>query len=338
MREEALMIRVGIVGAGYIGRVHAEAFRSVEGAQVSAVASRTPQRAEELAAEHGARILPSNEALFADPDVDAVVITYPTPTHAELTIAALEAGKHVLCEKPVAFSLNDADRMGEVWRHSGRTLIIAHCLRFWSGYVELERIAASGELGRPLAASARRQLARPKTGVWDVGEAITGGTVLDVMVHDFDQVNWLLGTPRSVLARGRADANGAVASVLASVRYDHGDAIVEGSAGMPSSFPFNSSLRLICEQGALDYQFAAAGGLPTEGQGANALTLYPPEGEPSRVPLSDRDAYVTQGQYFVDCIREGRAPEQGTLDQARDALRLALAARDSLRTGKEVTL
>ena len=106
----------------------------------------------------------------------------------------------------------------------------------------------------------------------------------------------------------------------------------------PTSFPFNHSLRVFCERGLLDYDFSAGGNLPAEGQSKNALTVYPPDGASYQAAIDPRSAYLIQARYFVDCLRRGTPPEIGTGEQARAALRLSLAAWDSLRTGREVAL
>ena len=336
MHEQPL--RIGIVGAGFMGRVHAEAFRALPGVEITGFVSRDPQHAERLAASFGGRVYRAEQELIEDPRVDVVDVTYPTHRHPDLTLAAFAAAKHVICEKPIAFSLDDADRMIAAGARAGKLLCIPHCVRFWPGYPELQRIAASGQLGRPLTASARRMLPRPPTRMWAGGDALTGGTVIDVMIHDFDYLNWLFGAPRAVFALGHARQPGQVDHVFASVRYDGAAALAEGSVLFPPSFPFTSSVRVVCEQGALDYLVVASGGQADEPPRVNVLTVYPAAGDPYEAPIDPRGAYLIQAEYFVQCLRAGRAPQIGSGPQAREALRLSLAARDSLQQGREVAL
>ncbi len=334
------MVGIGIIGAGYIGRVHAEALEGVPDAELVGFASRRAETAAELAERFGTRAYRSEQELLDDPKVDAVIITYPTHRHLEVTQQAFAAGKHVICEKPIAFSVDEADQMSAAAEESGQLLMLAHVVRFWPGYAELQRQVASGAFGRPIWASGRRAVVRPNWGMWlEGGDRLTGGAVIDLLVHDFDYLNSVFGTPRSVLARGRKDRqDGAIRNVLASVRYDDGDAIVDGSADMPPSAPFTSTVRVFCERGVLDYQFVAGGGRPDEGAKFNTLTIYPADGEAYEPSLDQRSAFLIQAEYFVGCLRDGRSPEIGTVAQARDAIALALAARTSLQEGREVTI
>jgi predicted dehydrogenase len=206
-------------------------------------------------------------------------------------------------------------------------------LRFWPEYVELQRRMAAGELGRPLAVSAHRLSPPADWNDWMADPAQSGGTPVDLMIHDFDQMNWLLGTPRAVYAREPASGH-----VLATVEYDGGTGLAEGSMAMPRSYPFSSNIRVLCERGAAEYAFSAAPaedggniGAPTAARG---LRLYPVGGEPETVPVESADPWGPEIAYFVECVEQGRPPEQGTGEQAREALRVSLAAARSLASGR----
>src|SRR5581483_8683347 len=114
----------------------------------------------------------------------------------EATEAALAAGKHVFLEKPIALTLEDADAIVAAAERSGRMLMVGLVLRFWPEYVELQRRVAAGELGRPLAVSALRLSPPADWNDWMADRSQSGGTPVDLLIHDFDQMNWLLGTPR----------------------------------------------------------------------------------------------------------------------------------------------
>jgi predicted dehydrogenase len=146
-------------------------------------------------------------------------------------------------------------------------------------------------------------------------------------------MNWLLGTPRSVVAHEPVEGH-----VHALVEYDGASAVAEGSMAMPRSYPFSSNIRVQGERGAAEYAFSAA---PAEGggnigaaQGPPGLKLYPPEGEPETVPVESADPWGPEIAYFVECVEQGHAPEQGTGQQAREALRVSLAASRSLESGR----
>jgi predicted dehydrogenase len=160
------------------------------------------------------------------------------------------------------------------------------------------------------------------------------------MVHDFDQMNWLLGTPRTVYARGVSFRDPSyVDHVVAVVEYEGAEAVVEGGMAMPTSFPFSSLIRVVCAGGVAEYAFRAA---PAEGGGnigavdptARGLRLFPRDGDPDVVLLDPVDPWGPEIEEFVSCVEQGRQPENGTGEQARLALRVSLAANRSLRSGR----
>ena len=174
------MIRVGIIGLGAMGRLHFQSWKTCPGAQIGAISARDPKlRAGDwggkefnLGDQSAERVDLSGitpyeraEDLIADPAIDAVDICTSTPQHAPLAIAALRAGKHVLCEKPMALTLAECDAMQAAADESGKILMIAHCLRFWPHYLKAASIIKSGEFGRPLYARASRERALHQSGV-----------------------------------------------------------------------------------------------------------------------------------------------------------------------------
>ena len=145
-----------------------------------------------MAAPHGAS---TSATLDGVPEVDVVDICLPTDLHADFAVRALQMGKHVVCEKPMAISLAEADRMIEAARKSGRRLMIAHCIRFWPEYVELRRLVESGELGHLLSLSLTRYSPFPSWGSdnWLADERRAGGAALDLHIHDTDFAAYLMG-------------------------------------------------------------------------------------------------------------------------------------------------
>jgi predicted dehydrogenase len=135
-----------------------------------------------------------------------------------------------------------------------------------------------------------------------------------------------------------AQAVGDGRHVFASIEYDGGVAVAEGSMAMPSSYRFTSNIRVACEDGAAEYRFTAppAAGTANIGSldGGLGLHLYPVAGAAEVVALPESDPWVNQIAYFLDCVQAGRQPEHGTCEQARDALRVALAVNRSIQTGR----
>jgi predicted dehydrogenase len=329
-------MKIGILGSGFMGGTHARAFAKIPGVSVAAVSSRHIEKAEKLAMEVGARATTEDGSIIEDPSIDAISNTLPTHLHAQATIAALRAGKHVLLEKPFALTAADCDGMIAAAAETGRTLMVAHVLRFWGEYVSLVDFVGAGKLGTPISAVATRLSQMPAWADWFANPAWSGGAVLDLCVHDFDAVNWLLGPPRSVYARGRELKPGLWNDVHAIVDYGHANAVVDGSEFMPQGYPFTAALKVLCEGGVVEFMFRA-GGVSVEMGGGASLTVHE-AGKSYALIAGPGDAYDNQAAYFVDCVRNGVNPTLGTPEQARLAVATADAARRSLESGAVVSL
>jgi len=319
-----------------MGGTHARAYAKIKGVEVAAVSSRRLEKAEKLAREVGARATTDDMAIINDPSVVAISNTLPTHLHGEYTIAALKAGKHVLLEKPFALKSADCDGMIAAQKESGKVLLVAHVLRFWGEYVSLVEFVQSGKLGKPLSAVATRLSQLPGWADWFLNPAWSGGAVLDLCVHDFDVLNWILGTPKSVYACGRQLRPGLWNNVHATVDYGDTEGFVEGSEFMPEGYPFTATLKVVGEGGVVEYRFRA-GGVSVEMGGSNSLIVYEP-GKSYALKAKPGDAYENQAAYFIDCVRNGHSPAVGTPEQARLAVLTAEVARKSLESGKAIPI
>lgn len=329
-------MKIGVLGAGFMGSTHARAFAKMSDVQVAVVSSRSLDKANRLAKEVGARATTNDWEIIEDPSLDAVSITLPTHLHSQFAIAALKAGKHVLLEKPFGLTVADCDAIMDVHRASDKILMIAHVLRFWPEYVKLIEIVHSGALGRPLSAVASRLSAPPGWADWFSDPAQSGGAVLDLIIHDLDVLNWIFGSPKTIYARGHQAAPGLWNDVHAIVDYGEAQGTVDGSEFLPRDYPFTCTLKVQCERGVGEFVFRA-GGASIEQGGGSRLVVY----EPDHVYVPEvkaGDAYELEIAYFVDCVRNDQPATLGTPEQARLAVQLANAARHSLETGEVVTL
>jgi UDP-N-acetylglucosamine 3-dehydrogenase len=329
-------MKIGILGSGFMGGTHARAYAKIPDVSIAAVSSRNLDKAEKLAKEFGARATIEDRSIIEDPAIEAISNTLPTHLHAEATIAALKAGKHVLVEKPFALTAADCDGMIAAAKEAGRTLIVAHVLRFWGEYISLVEFVHSGKIGKPISAVAVRLSQLPAWADWFQDPAWSGGAVLDLCVHDFDALNWLFGVPKSVYARGRELKPGLWNDIHAVIDYGHVNGFVEGSEFMPQGYPFTAALKVLCEGGVIEYLFRA-GGVSVEMGGGSTLIVHE-AGKTYPVAPKPGDAYDNQAAYFVTCARGGIQPTLGTPEQARLAVATANAARRSLEGGAVVSL
>jgi predicted dehydrogenase len=333
------MITAAILGGGFMGATHAKGFAALGGrVRVKTVASRTTERAQRVAESVGASFTTDLDSVLADPEVDLIDICLPTPLHRAIAERSLSESKHVFLEKPIALTLEDADAIVQAAEASDRQLMVGLVLRFFPEYVEIERRVRSGELGRPLAASAYRLSPPADWADWYADPSQSGGPPVDLMVHDFDQMNVLLGPPRSVYARGIYLGEPSYPNqVLALVEHEGGKAGVEGSMAMPTSYPFSAGIRVLCESGVIEHGFRA---LPAEDGGnigadvQSFLRVHPSDGPTQELQVEAVDPWAAEIAEFVACLEEGRQVDRGTARQAREALAVSLATSRSLATGQ----
>jgi myo-inositol 2-dehydrogenase/D-chiro-inositol 1-dehydrogenase len=323
------MTSLSIVGLGNIGLVHLDNLRSLRGCRVAGVFDARPP-----ASDPGVQVYSSFDALLADRTADAVVIATPSDTHAALTERALAAGKHVFVEKPLAGTLDDAERITRAARaHPDQVVQVGFCERFNVNYLEARRAVRNGRLGSLRAVHSSRVAPYAASNpAWELG-------VLDTAVHNIDLILWLLReAPVSVLARGT--------QVYAESAIPHSVTTVLGFAG-----------------GAMAVDHVAwieDGGFPLNQCARSRMLLQGSDGyfdidltdRPSAIRTRDGyrkiDSVIIGGHEYAGCLKLQfeyflRSIEEGApvLAPAEDALvteRVALAALESLRSGKEVRL
>ena len=326
-----MTVRIGVLGAGFMGSTHARALAGLDDVEIVGIYGQSEKRAKPLAEELGTSWTTDLEKLIDDRSIDGIDICLPGPQHREVTELAIKAGKHVLLEKPITLLVEDADALVDLAQSTDRIFMIAHVLRFWPEYVELQKLATSGTYGKPIQGLAYRRQPFPAWSSLFGQSELTGGAVIDMMIHDYDALNWVFGEPKSVVARGtRNPKSGGYDQVQVMIDYGDAWAQVDGGMMMPESYPFTSSLQVLCETGAVEYNFQAGGRSVEMGAGRNELKLFPNEGDPCVVTAEQVDPYAAEVAYWVDCIRTGQPATRATPAEARTALKVALAARRSL--------
>ena len=328
-------MRLAVLGCGEMGTTHARIYagRLKKQVELAMVFSRDPSRARTLAKEVGARPTTNPEDIIADDSIDAIDLCVPSAYHRKFAVRALDQGKHVLSETPMALTVADADAMIAAARQNRRLLAAAQVMRFVAPYVRARKEVASGGLGKPTMVVARR-LSRP---YWARKRHRSfreyGEPLLELSIHDIDVANWFLGRPNSVLASGVIGKSGVSEHVLVAISYRGGKAYIEGSGMMPPGFPFTTALRVQCDRGVLDLmgQFIE-GPIPTE-----QFHIYAEDGRTS-VRVGGRDPYEEECVAFVRCVEKRTGPIARSADSERDALQVAVAAQQSLRGQRPIRL
>lgn len=327
-------VRLGVFGAGTMGATHANAYARIgrtESVEIAGIVSRSATRARRLAKRVHAPWFTDPEKILKDESIDAIDVTVPSGLHRKFVVSALARGKHVFCETPMAITLRDADTMIDAARANRRIFMVAQVMRFVADYQEAHREVASGRLGKPRIVVARRLGRR----YWSTKRPrpfrVYGEPIIEFSIHDFDVANWILGRPRSVLAHGVSGSSGVTEQAMVAVEYRGGTAYIEGSAMMPPGFPFTTALRVQCDAGVFDHVTQFTGGpIP------KAQSIRFTERGLEKVPVRGHDPYAEECRHFVRTVLRKADAKILSPDAERDALRIALAARESIRKSREV--
>ena len=335
-------IGVGVVGLGFMGRTHLAAWQAAAraglGCRLAAVADGQRARLDGRAQRGGNLATGASEALFdprelfatenarelfARPDVQAVSLCTPTDTHVELALAALEHGKHVLLEKPVALRSADVARLADAARGARTLCMPAHCMRFWPGWDWLKQRVADGSFGAVTSAVFQRLGSRPQWSSFYRDAARSGGALVDLHIHDADFVRWLFGDPAEVASTGSLD------HVSTLYRYADGPAHVaaEGAWDHAAGFQFRMRYIVVFEQATADFDL---------GRTPQLLCVRGGRAEPVELPA--RSAYEEQVQHFLGAITSGSRELRATLDDALGVARLLEAERESVASSRAVRL
>lgn len=331
-------MRVGLIGTGSMGHAHTPAWhylRSI-GAELVGVLSKRTEVTEAFAAEYGLTAYDSYEALLAD--VDIVDICVPTNLHKDLTLQAAQAGKHVICEKPIALSVTDGQAMIAACKQAGVHLLIAHVVRFITEYATAKTAIDAGYIGQPRVIRLTRAGYQPRKSDdnWFVDASRSGGMMLDLMVHDYDYARWLAGDVQRVYARSvrgkRPDAP--VDYALVTLRFADGSvAHIEGGWAYPPGH-FRTSIDVAGTDGVIEWRSDDATTLQT-----HLLNPHVTAAADVAVPTAAAadSPFTAELQHFYNVITKGTQPVVSA-DDALSALEIGLAAIASAQTGRPVTL
>lgn len=325
------MVQLGIVGAGFMAETHADRYGSIPNANVAAVAS--PNTASDFVSEQGldATAYSDTGEMYEQEELDAVDICTPTHTHEPLLVEAADHGLDVICEKPLARHMDEAQRIADAVEEAGVTAMVGHVIRFFPEYAQMREQALSGVIGEAGVARARRLSPYPDWGTdnWFADDERSGGVFLDMSIHDFDYLRWLFGDVARVFARVRSMGDRQHGHAV--LRFDSGAiGYVEGSTAQPAERGFRTDLEIAGDGGLLEYQ-------NTDPSPLEIASEADAEGAIGNLPERqlERDAFYQQLEAFVDSVENGTEPPV-SLEEATEAMRISLAAKRSAEQGRPV--
>lgn len=316
--------RLAIVGLGFMGATHLKAARAIAGLEL-AVVSRNPKKlAGDLSEVAGnmsgfetqvdfttIQTYSSFTEVLADPQIQAVDLCLPTALHEPYAIEALQAGKHVLVEKPMAIEEAACARMIAAARKAQRTLMVAQVLRFFPAYEALKQWVASQQSGPIRSGFFRRRTAAPGWGPWLKDKRQSGGGVFDLLIHDIDMALYLFGSPQSVSATG-FEALERQVDVISAELYYPGHTVTITGGWYHEGYPFSMEFTVTGEAGTMEYHLRDP-----------KPTLYQAGHTPSEVDGGDTDAYRAELEYFLQCAQSGAPPAKCAPEDSQRAVALA---------------
>ncbi|KFF58410.1 hypothetical protein JF66_18775 [Cryobacterium sp. MLB-32] len=316
-------LSIGLIGAGGITHVHIPAWLAL-GAQVTVFSL---DGAADVASQYGVRVADTLDDLLATCDI--VDICTPTPTHRDLSERALRAGKHVICEKPIALTAADAEALAELAHSVGKQLHPAHVVRYFPEYALAQTAVAAGQIGDPAILRFSRIGEFPTWAEWFADEAQSGGIVLDQMIHDLDIARWVAGDVSEVYAVKSA-ADGCETAQVVLTHESGALSYVTGVWGAPgttfaTSFSMAGSRGVLTHDSRTDASVRFDVGAPAGGNSARPDTSV---GE---------SPYLTELREFAVAIGGG-APPRVSLADATRAVELAIAANESIASGRSVSV
>jgi len=326
------MLKVGIIGAGTMGGMHADCYSEISGAKVVAIADARLEAAKKVADKHSAQAFDSADKIFSMKELDIIDICLPTSMHKENVLKAASAGKHIFCEKPIARELADGKEMIEACKKAGVKFMVGHVLRFFHEYVTAKGLIDSGAVGNPLMVRSTRAAGHPQGwSNWYSNVQMAGGVPLDLIIHDFDFLRWCFGEVERVYAKGLTYAD--VPDVdysLVTIRFKSGViAHVEGSWAHPSGFFVK--LEVAGDGGLFGFDSRTSSPLKVATKSAKSA------GGGVEVPQNPvlESPYTTELKHFVKSVEEDKEPPV-TGEDALRAIEIAIAALESMKTGKPI--
>ncbi|MBN1299338.1 MAG: Gfo/Idh/MocA family oxidoreductase, partial [Actinobacteria bacterium] len=330
--EGANKMKVGICGAGFIGKIHASAYSNIEDIKVAGFFDSNQAKAEKIADEFNISAYKSLKSMLSDDTVDIIDICVPTFLHREFVEKSLDAQKNVLCEKPIALNLEDAECIVEKASSAKTKFMIAHSHRFYNENIAVQEAAESGKLGKILTCSAYRLGVRPdwSENNWIIDGTRSGGAATDFILHDIDLCNWIGGKPETVMAQGVQSPSGAWDYMGISISYKSGvKGFVEGGWIFKGEWPFTQLHRIIGEKGSV--QWISKMGKNIEGRNVadSSIAIFI-EGSPAEYPeLAKQDPFLLELSYFTDCVKNNKPVTRVKPEDAFTALQVSLAAKKS---------
>ena len=327
------MLKIGLIGCGFMGGMHSACYKALENAQVVAVADVRREKAEEIAKVHGAQIFANGEELIENAEVDIVDICLPTYLHTLHAVKAMKAGRNVFIEKPVCMTREEGALLLQTEKETGAKVQVGHVIRLWDEYVWLKEVVDKREYGEIQTAVFKRLSSRPTWGWenWLHDAAKSGSMALDLHIHDVDYMRYIMGEPKDLTSKVMRNELGIIEQIFTTFTYDQAVVTIEGCWDYPADFPFDFGFRVKFEKATVVLD-------------GNGLAVYPKEGGQIRPEikaayegdneiggnLSSLGGYYNELKYFVDRLTRGEELLAAPLCEGVKSVELVLKEIESV--------
>ena len=321
------MLKIGLIGCGFMGAMHANCYKNIDGVKLVAVADLRKEKAEALA--DGAEIYSDGKDLIANADVDVIDICLPTYLHTEYALLAMDKVKYLFIEKPVSLTAEESDALVAKQAATGCNVQVGQVIRFWDEYVELKKMLETGKYGKVVNANFRRLSPRPDWGWndWLLNTPLSGGAAQDLHVHDIDYVLSVFGEPKDFYSVKNIIGE-KFSYINTFLKYDDAVVSVEGTWDLPGSRPFEATFRVVCEKGVIEN----AGGkfMLYDAEGAHEIVIEKNNKAGTASAggnISDLGGYYNELSYFCERAAAGEKIERATLADGAASLKFVLKER-----------
>ena len=348
------MLRIGLVGIGFMGWIHYLAYRKVKGVKLAAVSTRNPQRLAgdwrgiqgnfgppgEQVDLSGVAKYSDLEGLLGDSSVDVVDLCLPPNLHTEAAIAALKAGKHVFVEKPMALTAADCDKMVKAAAKAGKQILVGHVLPLLPEYAFARKAIASGRYGKLLGGHFKRVISDPSWLKDFFNPDKVGGPLVDLHVHDAHFIRLLFGMPTAVTSQGRLRGD-VVEYCVSQFQFADSSLVVSAASGVVNQQgrPFTHGFEIHLQKATLYFDLAVLAGNMLQ---VTKLTLLDAKGNAEHPPLPEGDpmlaAFEAEIAEVAQSIQSGKPSALLSGDLARDAIVLCHKQTQAVKSGKTVKI
>lgn len=327
------MTRVAIVGAGFIGTVHASCLHQIPSVDIAYVFDIDLKKAKAVAKSVDAKVADNLDVILRDKSIDCIIHALPTSHRFDFLKEYVKAEKNIFCEKPLARTLEEGEEILKLLKNYKKQVMIGHVLRFFWEYKTVRDLILNGEIGTPGIVRMSRCCGFPGTASsWYNDFFQSGGVALDLIIHDFDWLIWTFGRIDRISAKGMAPKKISCSDYVLAIAHlkDNVIAHIEGSWVEPPKTFWTA------------FEISGSGGLIEFDSRNLKPFVFTPRDDPKKkrpgvaipeIPLLE-SPYLTQMRHFINCVEKDEKPFI-RVDEAFDALKISLAAIESIQSGGE---